>query len=140
MNRDNNTMKTNKQITRIAEQWTSEDFKRMDFLKETDRNYWLADNLKSLLRLKKAILNGRLYLGVTSVSKSGMSRTIKIAFIENNKLVGVSDFIYQLAGCDKNRRISGCGMDMLFAAQYNLFQCLCPKMEYQSKMPRYNEL
>jgi len=53
---------------------------------------------------------------------------------------GAPCFIYKLAGCDKNRRISGCGMDMLFAAQYNLFRALCPGKRYQDSMARYNSL
>ncbi len=94
-----------------------------------------------LTRVKKSLLNGRYYTGVTSVSRSGMSRTIEIKYIYKNELRSVPDFIYKIAGCDKNKRINGCGMDMLFSAQYNLFQTLTSKrMRYQDKMTRYNSL
>ncbi len=90
--------------------------------------------------VKDSLLNDRYYTGVDSVSASGMSRTISIKFIKNNRLYSVPDYVYKMAGCDKNQRISGCGMDMLFAAQYNLFQTLCPNHRYQSKMSRYGQL
>jgi hypothetical protein len=95
---------------------------------------------RQLLNVKSALLNGRYYTGVESVSSSGMSRVIKIRYIKNNKLCGVDSFIYSLACCDKDQRISGCGMDMLFAAQYNLFRELCPRFKYQDRMKRYNSL
>ena len=106
---------------------------------EKEYNLNLYD-MEHLLEVRQAILAGRLYLGVESVSKSGMSRVIKIKYIKNNDLHGVCGFVYKIAGCDKNHRIGGCGMNMLFAAQYNLFKSLCPKLRYQDKMPRYNEL
>ena len=99
-----------------------------------------AMNLKEVQAIRKALLNGRFYMGVESVSASGMSRIIKIKFIDDNELHGVTGSIYRLAGCDKNRRISGCGMDMLFHAQYNLFQAICPDKTYQRDMKRYNQL
>jgi hypothetical protein len=96
--------------------------------------------IKHLTNFAEALVKGRYYTAVESVSRSGMSRTIAIAIIKNNELHGAPGFIYKLAGCDKNRRISGCGMDMLFAAQYNLFRALCPGKRYQDSMKRYNSL
>lgn len=93
-----------------------------------------------LLEVRKALLKGRYYTGVESVSKSGMSRVIAIRWIKDNELYYAPDFIYKLAGCDRNNRIGGCGMDMLFAAQYNLFQSLCPRHRYQDSMQRYRSL
>lgn len=129
-------MKTLKQLA--AEQ-VKQDSKQYDFI-ANNQETWIESQEKHLKEVKEALLKGRLYLGVESVSKSGMSRTIKIKYIKDNKLHGVGDLIYKIAGCDKNRRIKGCGMDMLFAAQYNLFVTLCPRLRYQDKMPRYNEL
>ena len=77
-------------------------------------------------------------------SKSGMSRTIKLAYIYNNKLKTINDpLLLELAGVDKNGRIGGCGMDMLFHAQYNLFINLHrthKEAHYQKRMARYNDL
>lgn len=129
-----------KHLLVIAEAQFKADLKRYDWIKEEDRDRWVQYNLDELKAVRKALLNGRYYTDVCSVSSSGMSRVIKIAYIDNNKLHGVTEQIYRLAGCDKNHRISGCGMDMLFHAQYNLFQALCPNMRYQDKMKRYNSL
>lgn len=134
---EDNTMK---HLNALAEQMTKNDFKQYNWMKEENRQAYFDSNLKELKAVRKALLSGRYYTGVESVASSGMSRIIKIAYIADNKLHGVGDDIYKLAGCDKNHRISGCGMDMLFAAQYNLFRALCPEMRYQNKMQRYNSL
>lgn len=121
----------------LATKFTNDDFKRYDWMKEESRDHYYQNNLKELIAVKQALLDGRYYTFVESVAKSGMSRVIKIGYIVDNKWQGVSDEIYKLAGCDKNRRISGCGMDMLFAAQYDLWQALCGETPHQ-QMPRYN--
>lgn len=96
---------------------------------------------EQLMDVRKSLLNGRYYTGVTSVSRSGMSRKIKMGFIDNNRLYSIgNDDIKKLAGVSKNDSIGGCGMDMLFAAQYNLFRSLCPNLDYTKKMERYNSL
>jgi hypothetical protein len=129
-----------KHLNALAEQMTNNDFKQYSWMKEENRQAYFDNNLKELKAVRKALLSGRYYTDVESVSSSGMSRIIKIAYIADNKLHGVGDDIYKLAGCDKNHRISGCGMDMLFHAQYNLFQALCPDKRYQDAMRRYNNL
>ena len=97
-----------------------------------------------LLNIKQALLKGRFYIGVISVSNSGMSRRVKLAYIKNNTLYAIRHpKILKLAGCNEDGRISGCGMDMLFAAQYNLFHSLhknYKQAHYQRRMKRYNEL
>lgn len=108
--------------------------------KDNYGNDWSEYNAKHLADIKQALLAGRLYLGVDSVSRSGMSRIISIRYIKGGKLRNVCDWVYtELAGCDKNRRIHGCGMDMLFEAQYRMWRKLLPKTPYQ-KMPRYNQI
>ena len=116
--------------------------------------YALAKNLQSrpdvhsvvgmyslLMEVRTAILKGRFYIGVRSVSKSGMSRTLTLAYVDKSGVIQeVHPAVYTLAGCDKNRRIKGCNTDMRFDAQYVLFRTLCPKMKYQDKMPRYKRL
>lgn len=92
-----------------------------------------------LLGWRWALLSGNYWTRVDSVSKSGMSRVIEIAYIRKNQLQkAYHPLLLELAGCDKNGRISGCGMDMLFAAQYDLFRSLCPGHRYQTAMKQYN--
>jgi len=122
-------MKTTNHINKLADKIASKS-------EYTSASY-IAEELQNI---KNALLAGRYYTCVERVSASGMSRVIKIAYIKNNKLHGVSSDIYKLAGCNKNGSISGCGMDMLFAAQYDLFRTLCPRHRYQDKMPSYNSL
>lgn len=127
-------------LTAIAEKIVAADYKQYSWMSKDNHDQYVQSELKELVAVKSALLSGHYYTGVVSVAKSGMSRVIKIAYIADNKLHGVSDSIYKLAGCDKNHRISGCGMDMLFHAQYNLFQALCPEYKYQEMMARYNSL
>jgi hypothetical protein len=132
-------MKPTKRILKIAQQVVKDD----DWLsKQEDRDQWVNHVASILTRIKKSMFDGRYYSGVESVSKSGMSRIINIKWIENNSMSHAPDYVYRLAGCDKNRRISGCGMDMLFAAQYNLFQILCDQKRtpYQTHMKSYRSL
>lgn len=75
----------------------------------------------------KAIKDGRVICAIGSVSKSGMSRTMK--FLECSK--GKHQFnylnfflLFRIMGENPNRdgyfRINGCGMDMVFATNYNM--------------------
>lgn len=128
-------------LNALAGKMTDDDYQRYDWMKESDREHHYKRNLEQLTDLRKALLGGRLYYRVASVSKSGMSRTLEIAYIKQNRLIRVQDpFLLKLAGCDKNGRIGGCGMDMIFHSQYTLFANLCPGMRYQDKMPRYNTM
>lgn len=133
-------MNTTKHIIKLAEKLANESIKNESWYKQEDFEWLKETNIKHLNELKEALLKGRYYTSVDSVSSSGMSRTIKIKYIKNNQLNGVTEEIYSLAGCNKNRSIKGCGMDMLFHAQYNLFQALCPNLDYSKKMKRYNNL
>ena len=97
-----------------------------------------------LTRIKNALLNGRFYAGFKSVSKSGMSRTITLAYVYKNKLHTIKNkHILSLAGVSENGRIGGCGMDMLFHAQYTLFNNLHrsrKEAHYQKRMANYNNI
>ena len=124
-------MKITKKIKAIAEKIAAND------------SYRTADCVaEQLTKVKKALLTGKYYTRVESVSKSGMSRIISIKIIDNGELVPVPDYVYKMAGCDCNDRICGCGMDMLFAAQYNIFVTLTDRKRtpYQTKMQRYRSL
>lgn len=134
-------MKTPNYIMELANRQFDDELNRYSFLKEEDRERQVDTNVKRLMKIRKALLAGRMYFRVKSVSKSGMSRTIEAAFIEQNNLFSIYEpFLLQLMGCDKNGRINGCGMDMLFSAQYNLFRSLCPNHRYQDSMPRYRTM
>lgn len=106
------------------------------------KNTWFdADYCRrSLLLLREGLLTGNYWTAVRSVSASGMSRTIVVSVLVDNEFFTITQpEILDLASIDKNGRISGCGMDMLFAAQYDFFQALCPDHPYQTAMPRYRE-
>ena len=127
-------------INTIAVQAVKANLKRHSWMDKEHSAEYVKQELRELLAIRQALIEGRYYTRVDTVAKSGMSRTIEICYIADNKLHSVTDTIYRLAGCDKNRRISGCGMDMLFAAQYNIFVELCPDLRYQDSMQRYNSL
>ena len=137
-------MKTTKHIQNLALAMAKEEVKESDFWKEKDLPQLTKWKIEDLTKIKKALIKGNYYTGVTSVSKSGMSRTIELAYIYKNKLCKITDKqILSLAGVSKNGRISGCGMDMLFHAQYTLFQNLhksYKQAHYQKRMANYNNL
>lgn len=137
-------MKTTKHINKLANALVSEDLKTSDYWTEKDRPQLAKWRVEELTRIKNALLKGRFYAGVDSVSRSGMSRKIRLAYIHKNKLHTIRDEeILSLAGVNKNGRIGGYGMDMLFHAQYTLFQNLhksYKQAHYQKRMPQYNNL
>lgn len=137
-------MKTTQHIKKLAYALANEDIKNSNFWKEKDRPQLAEWRIEELTRIKNALLKGKFYASVESVSKSGMSRTIKLAYIYKNKLHKISDKeILSLAGVSSAGRISGCGMDMLFHAQYTLFHNLhksYKQAHYQKRMPQYNTL
>tara|TARA_R100000657_G_C4617797_1_gene68911 strand:+ start:165 stop:572 length:408 start_codon:yes stop_codon:yes gene_type:complete len=133
-----------KKIISLAQAEARQTIKNSDFWTEKDFDQLTEMKAEELTRIKNALLNGRFYCGVDSVSRSGMSRKIKLAYIYKNRLRKITDpFILDLAGCDKNGKIYGCGMDMLFHSQYTLFQNLhrsYKEAHYQKRMPSYNNL
>ena len=137
-------MKTTKHIKKIAFARAKKDIKKSNFWTDKDINKLTEWNAETLTKIKNALLNGRFYAGVKNVSSSGMSRIITLAYIYKNKLHTIRDEqILSLAGCSKDGRISGCGMDMLFHAQYTLFHNLhktYKQAHYQKRMKRYNNL
>ena len=151
----------NKHILKISQDFAKEDLKKhlawywtycnhahakentpeakAEFL-ATRSNYYYNE----LTRIKKALLTGRFYAGVMSVSSSGMSRKIKLAYTYKNKLNTIRDEkILALAGCNKDGKIGGCGMDMLFHSQYLLFNNLHrshTEANYSERMADYNNI
>lgn len=89
---------------------------------------------------RKSLLKGQVYFRVDSVASSGMSRTLSIYTVDKGSIVVVNDdFLYKLAGCDKNGRIGGCGMDMTFASWHHMVSNLLPNHDYR-KLPRHHTL
>jgi len=135
-------MKTTKRIKDLSLAMAKEDIKKANFWKEKDLDQLTKWNAETLTKIKNALLNGRFYASVQSVSRSGMSRTIKLGYIYKNRMHIIKDkFILSLAGCNAKGSISGCGMDMLFHAQYNLFINLhnnYKEAHYQKRMKQYN--
>jgi hypothetical protein len=127
-----------KHLPHMHEREASEENKQR-FLKDS-QGYFLSQ-FKQIL---KAMMTGRFYAGVESVRKSGTERKIKLAYTMRNKLFWIRNpLILKLAGVDKNGWISGCGMDMLYHAQYNLFHALhksYKQAKYQTRMKTYNAL
>ena len=152
-------MKTTKHIERLAKKLATQSAKdhlafyakhlTHTFDREKERIAEYTESTAKLYReqlmhIKNAMTGGKYYTRVETVSKSGISRTIAIAYTHGNRLIHICDtLILDLAGVDKNGRIGGCGMDMLFAAQYNLFHSLhgsYKRAHYQKRMARYNSL
>lgn len=130
-------MKTTKHIENLARNINSE--------KGTKYEQLRFDYLtQELYRIKNALLNGNFYAGVISVSRSGMSRKIKLAYTYKNKLIRISQpEILKLAGVSAKGSIGGCGMDMLFHAQYTLFMNLhtsYKRANYSKRMKQYNNI
>ena len=127
-------MNTTKHIEKLSEELTKNEESQY---RETSKDYILQE----LTKIKNALLKGRFYAGVVSVSRSGMSRKIKLAYIYKNKLITVRDpKLLKLAGVSPKGSISGCGMDMLFHAQYTLFHNLhtnYKKANYQNRLKPY---
>jgi hypothetical protein len=130
-------MKTTKHIEKLAQKINNE--------KGTEYEQMRLDYLtQELTLIKNALFNGNFYAGVVSVSRSGMSRKIKLAYTYTNKLIRISQpEILKLAGVGINGSIPGGGMDMLFHAQYTLFMNLhtsYKRANYQRRMKQYNNI
>ena len=127
-------MNTTKHIKELSKKLTKNEEPQY---REMSKDYILQE----LTRIKNALLKGKFYAGVVSVSRSGMSRKIKMAYIYKNQLINIKEpSILKLAGVSPNGSISGCGMDMLFHAQYTLFNNLhtnYKRANYQNRLKPY---
>ena len=127
-------MNTTKHIKELSKKLTKNEEPQY---REMSKDYILQE----LTRIKNALLKGKFYAGVISVSRSGMSRKIKLAYVYKNELRTIRDpKILKLAGVSPNGNITGCGMDMLFDAQYKLFHNLhrnYKRANYQNRLKPY---
>lgn len=67
----------------------------------------------------------RIYTAVTHVAKSGLSRSIKVFVMVDNKPDNITNLVSKICGYrldEKNGgvKVSGCGMDMGFSVVYDL--------------------
>ena len=106
-------------------QLTKEMIKRLENETYYTQEYFIQD-CKDYI---KAIKEGRMLYLVDTVSNSGMSRTLIIKSCDKNKRT--KDFYYRnytfmfkILGYslskDYNIKVSGCGMNMLFATNYDI--------------------
>lgn len=92
------------------------------------------DFIRNAERYIKAVKEGRLLCSIPSVSQSGMSRNMKFVEVNGSKKDGfrVYNFwaLFKMLGYSESRKeqdaflISGCGMDMVFATNYNIIHQL----------------
>lgn len=118
-------------------------------MKESKRKYYglTTYQAKEVDRLmpavKRALKKNAIYAKVDRVAKSGMSRHISLYIVHKNRIVCLNWAFGEIFGdsLNDNRevRINGCGMDMLFEANYRLFKFCCPKTPYQDYC-RYRSL
>ncbi len=104
---------------------TNEMIKRI----ESNEYYSKEDFIKDCQTYIKALKSGRLQYRVTSVSKSGMSRDILISSFEGSITKGYYrnyTLMLEILGFNfaskfaSEIRVKGCGMNMLFATNYNI--------------------
>jgi len=92
---------------------------------------------KDVIKYIEAIQEGRVVCVIHSVAKSGMSRVMSFhSCEENNYTEGDKQFHYRQwnclsialghteSKCRNGFRIGGCGMDMVFATNYNIIHDL----------------
>ena len=104
--------------------------------------YQAGEAIRVLPSVKRALKNNAIWATVNHVSKSGMYRKISLYIIRKNRIYCLNYAFGKIFGdkyFNKTREvgISGCGMDMLFEANYRLFKAVFPKTPYQ-KYCRYN--
>ncbi len=86
------------------------------------------ERIAAIKELKKLLpKNKRVYARVLRVSNSGMLRVVHFATIKNNKLYNLDGYINKITRdpfCEVvggyGLRISGCGLDVIFNALYNV--------------------
>ena len=91
--------------------------------------------LRVLPSVKRALKHNDVWASVDHVARNGMSREISLYIIRKNKIYCLNYAFGKIFG-DRMREgnrvfISGCGMDMLFEANYRLFMALFPQTAYQ---------
>ena len=101
-----------------------------------EKYYSIEDLIADIQTYINAVKSGRILYDVITVSKSGMSRTIRITSCEKEKS-GKNRHYYRqyqrmlgvlgetVVGYSYTIRVHGCGMNMLFSTNYNLMHTFC---------------
>ena len=124
-----------KKIERIARN-IGKNKELMTRLKKVDMPVeWFISDAQTYIR---AVADRRISYAVDTVSKSGMSRTLIITSCERSRWENKVSYHYrhyntmlQAMGYSVKRgyrdsiRVHGCGMNMLFATNYNIIWTLC---------------
>ena len=108
---------------------------------ESEEHYSQDEFIADAKRYIKAVQSGRMLYTVTHVSNSGMSRDINIKSFEgtmtNGSYCTYYSFLkvlgYKFAGnYSSDIKVSGCGINMLFATNYDIIHTLF-NMKFVSK-------
>ena len=98
--------------------------------------YSISQFIRDCERYIKAIKEGRIIVNVASVSSSGMSRRLKFLACERARRIKEVKYNYCNYNCffnslgyktrntDFSFNVSGCGMDMIFATNYDIIHSL----------------
>ena len=109
--------------------------------KLSKEGYYNIDSFsKDCKKYIRAVESGRILYTVTHVSNSGMSRNINIKSFEGkmsngsyrNYYMMLKTLGYSFSKDSHDVKVSGCGMDMLFATNYNIIHSLY-RMKFISK-------
>lgn len=90
------------------------------------------DKLDAIEYLRKHIKPGdRVYTTLTHVSRSGMSRSIKVCIVVGDEIVDISGWVGRALDEPRDHKrggvkVGGCGMDMGFHVVYCLGRALFP--------------
>ncbi len=106
-----------------------------DIMKYINNNEYfnIEEFYNNSMRYIKAIKDGRMICNINSVSKSGMSRTIKFTECAKNSYDNRYMYLnflvlFEALGYNVNHkgytRIGGCGMDMIFHTNYSIIHRL----------------
>lgn len=117
-----------KKIKEVSNERISKRIKSLNYYDE-------SDFIRDLNSYYHAAMNGTLIYSVASVSSDGLSRTIKINYLEraeNSKRFYLYNFwsLLKCLGFRMSRKyesavcVSGCGMDMVFDPHYRICSCM----------------
>ncbi len=117
-----------KKIKEVSNERISKRIKSLNYYNE-------SDFIRDFNSYYHAAMNGTLIYSVASVSSDGLSRTIKINYLEraeNSKRFYLYNFwgLLKCLGFRMSRKyesavcVSGCGMDMVFDTHYRICSCM----------------
>ena len=124
----------------MSEEMSKRLVERVESFKGGKLNEWEIETLEGWTPIiQRALKANKIYARVETVARSGMSRTIRLSIVHKGEIVNLNNTVFAFIYSDSVKRgwgarvvrIGGCGMDMLFEANYRLFKALLPKTAYQ---------